>query len=206
MRDAVRRVDGYLGRLLRGLERRAIHDKVNIVIVSDHGMAETNDDRVVVLDDYITLDDIDIIDINPTLGLFPSPGREEAVYRALAGAHPRLRVYRRPRRRRHWHYRDHPRIPPIVGVVDEGWQVLRRATVRDRIGRGLIGPRGEHGYDPRDALSMRGIFVAGGPAFKVAYRYHRSRTSHLRRAGQALGVPPAKNDGDPSVVKSLLRD
>ncbi len=42
VRTAVRRADGYLGRLLRGLERRRLTDKVNIVVVSDHGMAETS--------------------------------------------------------------------------------------------------------------------------------------------------------------------
>src|SRR5262245_52515997 len=71
VRSAVRRADGYLGRLLRGLERRRLADTVNIVIVSDHGMAETSTDRVVVLDDYVSPDDVEIIDINPTLGLFP---------------------------------------------------------------------------------------------------------------------------------------
>ena len=74
VRDAVRRADGHLGRLLRGLERRHLPDDVNIVVVSDHGMAETSTDRVVVLDDYISLDDVEIIDINPTLGLFPKAG------------------------------------------------------------------------------------------------------------------------------------
>ena len=79
MRDAVSRVDGYLGRLLQGLERRGIHDHINIVITSDDGLSETNVDRVVVLDDYINLDDVEVIDINPTLGLLPKPGREDTV-------------------------------------------------------------------------------------------------------------------------------
>ena len=37
-------------------------------------MAETSTNRVVVLDDYISPDDVEIIDINPTLGdCFPRP-------------------------------------------------------------------------------------------------------------------------------------
>ena len=47
------------------------------MITSDHGLSETNVDRVVVLDDYINLDDVEVIDINPTLGLLPKPGRAE---------------------------------------------------------------------------------------------------------------------------------
>jgi predicted AlkP superfamily pyrophosphatase or phosphodiesterase len=206
VRTAVRRADGHLGRLLRGLERRRLTDKVNIVIVADHGMAETSTNRVVVLDDYISSDDVEIIDINPTLGLFPKAGREDAVYKALVGAHPRLKIYRKSETPEHWHYRDHPRIPPIVGVVDEGWQVLPRATLAQRIRRGQTGPRGEHGYDPRDAVSMRGLFVASGPSFKSGVALPAFENVHVYDAlAQVLGVRPARNDGDPAVARSMLK-
>ena len=206
VRTAVRRADGYVGRLLRGLERRHLTDKVNLVLVSDHGMAETTTNRVVVLDDYISPDDVEVIDINPTLGLFPRAGREEAVYKALAGAHPRLKIYRKSETPEHWHYRDHPRIPPIVGVVDEGWQVLPRATLNQRLTRGQTGPRGEHGYDPREAISMRGIFVASGPAFKNGVVLPPFENIHIYDAlARVLGVTPASNDGDPAVARSMLK-
>jgi len=206
VRRAVRRADADLGRLLRGLERRHLADTVNIVIVSDHGMAETSIDRVVVLDDYISLDDVEIIDVNPTLGLFPKPGRDEAVYQALVNAHPRLKVYRRSESPAHWHYRDHPRIPPIVGVVDEGWQVLPRTTLTQRIARGLVGARGEHGYDPVAAPSMLGIFVAAGPAFKSGVVLPALENIHIYDAlAQVLGVTPAMNDGDPAVARTMLK-
>jgi predicted AlkP superfamily pyrophosphatase or phosphodiesterase len=206
VRTAVRRADGYLGRLLRGLERRHLIDTVNIVVVSDHGMAETSTNRVVVLDDYISPDDVEVIDINPTLGLFPKPGREEAVYKALVSAHPRLKVYKRAETPEHWHYRDHPRIPPIVGVVDEGWQVLPRATLTQRVERGQTGPRGEHGYDPRDAKSMWGIFVAAGPAFKSGVVLPPFQNIHIYDAlAKVLGVSAAQNDGDPEVARTMLK-
>jgi len=205
VRNAVRRVDGYLGRLIRGLAQRRIVDHVNIVLVSDHGMAEANADRVVVLDDYLAPGDIDVIDLNPTLGLFPGPGREEAVYAALKGAHPRLRVYRRAETPEHWHYRDHPRIPPIVGVVDEGWQILRRSTLAIQR-RGKRGPIGVHGYDPREARTMHGIFVAAGPAFKAGVSLPAFENVHVYdMLSTVLGVTPAPNDGNPDVARSFLR-
>ena len=206
-RDAVARVDGYLGRLLQGLERRGIDDAVNIVLTSDHGLSETSLSRVVVLDDYISLDDVEILDINPTLSLRPKAGREDAVYIALAKAHPRLKVYRKNETPLHWHYADHPRIPPIVGVVDEGWQVVQRATVVHRIARRLFGPDGAHGYDPQVAMSMRGLFVAAGPAFRRGALVPAFENVSVYNALTAiLGIDPAPNDGDPDVVRSLLRD
>ena len=206
VRTAVRRADGYLGRLLNGLERRHLTDKVNVVVVSDHGMAETSTNRVVVLDDYISPDDVEIIDINPTLGLFPKAGKEEAVYKALLNANPRLKIYRKGETPEYWHYRDHPRIPPIVGVVDEGWQILPRVTLTQRVSRGQTGPRGEHGYDPKDAISMRGIFVAAGPAFKSGVVLPAFENIHVYDAlAEALRVTPAQNDGDPAIAHSMLK-
>jgi len=204
--DAARRLERYLSRLMRGLERRRLQDRLNLVIVSDHGMSESTTSRIVILDDYLSLDGVEIIDLNPTLALFPPAGREDDVYRALAGAHPRLKVFRKADTPPHWHYRDHPRIPPIVGVVDEGWQILRRSTFNNLIAKGEHGPFGVHGYDPLEAPSMHGIFVASGPAFKVGATVPAFENVHIYNAlAEVLGVAPAANDGDPQVARSLLR-
>jgi predicted AlkP superfamily pyrophosphatase or phosphodiesterase len=203
-RRAIQRADGYIGRLVAGLTQRHLLDRVNIVVVSDHGMSSTNTERVIALDDYIRLSDVDIVDINPTLALAPKPGKDEAVYRALAKAHPRLKVYRRRDTPAHWHYRDHPRIPPIVGVADEGWQVLRRQTLLEMI-KTLVGGRGTHGYDPQ-AMSMRAIFVAAGPAFKQGLRVPAFENVHVYHVlARVLGVPAAKNDGRADVARRILR-
>jgi predicted AlkP superfamily pyrophosphatase or phosphodiesterase len=205
VRDAIRRADGYLGRLLRGLERRRLSDAVNIVVVSDHGMAAVDASRVVVLDDYVSLDDVEVVDINPTLGLFPRAGREDAVLRALVQAHPRLSVYRKSETPVRWHYRDHPRIPPIVGVADEGWQIALRSTVRDVIAGRIRALGGQHGYDPM-LMSMRGIFVAAGPAFRSGATVPPLENVHVYNAlAQVLRLMPVPNDGDPAVARTLLR-
>jgi predicted AlkP superfamily pyrophosphatase or phosphodiesterase len=206
VRDAVIRADSYLGQLERGLETRRLADAVNIVVVSDHGMAQTDARRVIVLDDYVSFDDIFIADINPGIGLFPKEGREDAVYRSLRRAHPRLNVYRRAATPEHWHYRDHPRIPPIVGVADEGWQVLRRRTMDDILAGRAIPERGQHGYDPRASRAMRGIFVAAGPAFKAGAEVPAFENVHIYDLlARVLGVTPAPNDGRASVGEAMLR-
>jgi predicted AlkP superfamily pyrophosphatase or phosphodiesterase len=206
VRDAIGRLDSYIAHLVRGLERRALLNDANIVVVSDHGMAATTDERAVVLEDYISLEDVEVVDINPTLGLFPREGKTESVYRALANAHPRLKVYRRSETPERWHYRDHPRIPPVVGVVDEGWELLRR-RIYEAVPAGEEPPGGgSHGYDPDTAPSMRAIFVAAGPAFRQGVRVPAFRNIHLYNAlARILGVQPAANDGDPAIARSLLR-
>ncbi len=205
VRDAVGRADGYLGLLLSGLDRRGLTNRVNVVVVSDHGMAAVSSDRVVVLDDYISLDDVVVSEINPTVGLFPKPGKEDAVYEALVNAHPRLRVFRRSQTPEAWHYRDHQRIPPIVGMVDEGWQIIRRTT-RDAIREGRVTPAGgQHGYDPT-LMSMRGVFVAAGPAFRQGATVPAFENIHIYNTlARVLRVTPAPNDGGSEVAESLLR-
>ena len=205
VRDAVTRVDGYLGRLVSGLEQRGLAGRVNIVVVSDHGMASVSLDRVVILEDYISPEDVVVSDINPTVGLFPKPGKEQAVYAALVKAHPNLRVFRRSGTPEAWHYRDHPRIPPIIGVVDEGWQIMRRATFEAIRAGQAAAPGGQHGYDPA-AMSMRGIFVAAGPAFRQGVTVPPFENVNIYDVlARVIGVTPAPNDGTQTVGASLLR-
>ena len=62
VREAIMRADSYLGRLQRGLERRGLADRVNVVVVSDHGMASVSTDRIIVIDDYLSPEDGEIVD------------------------------------------------------------------------------------------------------------------------------------------------
>jgi hypothetical protein len=116
-----------------------------------------------------------------------------------------LRIYRRAETPPEWHYRDHQRIPPLVGVVDEGWQVLTRALMADiRAGR-RTGRGGQHGYDVSVA-SMRGMFVAAGPSFRQGVAIPAFANIHVYHVlAGAVGVIPVPNDGDPAIARSLLR-
>jgi predicted AlkP superfamily pyrophosphatase or phosphodiesterase len=202
-RDAIEKTDQQFGRLLDGLESRGLTGRANIVVVSDHGMAATNIRRTIFVDDYVSLSDIEVVDINPTLGVIPVQGKREAAYQALTHAHPRLSMYWRQETPERWRIRDQPRVPPITGVADEGWVVLRRAEYAEYWKRSPDG--GEHGYDP-EVESMRGVFVAAGPAFKVGVTVPAFENVHVYNAlAMALGITPAKNDGDPAVAVLLLR-
>jgi predicted AlkP superfamily pyrophosphatase or phosphodiesterase len=202
--EALLKADAWIGELVTGLERRNLTGVVNLVLVSDHGMASTSLERVVVLDDYISLDDVRVVDLNPTLGLIPKAGKEEAVYRALRKAHPRLKVYRRGDTPKHWHYRTHPRIPPIVGVADDGWQIMTRQTLQTMRASGQGQVSGQHGHDPR-VTSMRALFVAAGPAFREGVVVKPfENVSIYNVLARILGVTPAPNDGDPRVVSRVL--
>ena len=209
VRDAITRDDGYVGRLIDGLTQRGILERVNILVVSDHGMAPVDDDRVIVADDYVGPDEALISNINPDLSLFPKAGHEEAVYEKLRHANPHLKVYRRAESPARWHFRDanaSPRTPPLIGITDPGWQIIRREAF-DNIKAGrTAGGRGQHGWDPQ-LMSMRGIFIAAGPAFtRDATVKPFENVSIYNVLARVLGVTPPPNDGDRSVIASVLRN
>jgi predicted AlkP superfamily pyrophosphatase or phosphodiesterase len=200
-RAAIITLDRVLGRLLDGLEARRLLDIVNVAVVSDHGMAEVRSDRLIALDAYLDLKTVDIVDVGPNLALAPLTVSVDDVYRRLANAHPHLRVFRREATPAHWRYRDNPRIPPIVGVVDEGWELLPTLP-RPRPAQPVT--FGSHGYDPA-VVSMHGIVVAAGPSFRRGVRIASLKSVHLYNVfTAAIGLTPAFNDGDPRVARGLL--
>ena len=204
VRDAIERTDRQLGVLVDGLRARGQLDDTNIVVVSDHGMTATTRSRTIVVDDYISLDDVEIADINPTLGVAPRAGNDTAVFHALTTAHPHFTMYRREQTPEHWHFRDQPRVPPLTGVADEGWVVLLRRNVDEYWKRSPDG--GQHGYDPR-LMSMRGILVAAGPAFRDggAIVPAIENVQVYNMLAMVLGVTPSDNDGDPAMARVMLR-
>lgn len=199
---AVREVDSDIGYLVRELERRDRLTETNLILVSDHGMAPTSPERAICLDDYIDLEEANVIDWDPVLALWPQPENRERIYAALTGAHPRLSVYRKREIPERFHYREHRRIPPILGVADEGWTITTRtrleASPEDYHG-------GSHGYD-NELVSMGALFLAAGPAFRQGVVVPPFANIHLYELMcHILGIEPAPNDGNLDAVRELLR-
>lgn len=198
---AVRSIDRTLGALIQGLEQRQILDDINILITSDHGMAATSRDRIIFLDDYIDLDRVRVVDWGALASIRPHSGEEKIIYRALVNAHPHMRVYRKAETPQHWHYRKHRRIQPIIAVADEGWSITSRGYFQSHPDR-YTG--GAHGYD-NALISMRGIFIAHGPAFKQGLRMGPLKNIHLYALmTEILDLTPAPNAGSVDSVRVML--
>lgn len=201
--DAVVTVDGYIGRLINGLEQRGLYNSVNIILVADHGMAQLSRDRVIALDDHINLDDVYINDAYSVLGLNPKEGKLDEVYSALVGI-PHLSVYKKGEGPDRLKYDGHIRIPQIYGHVDDGWMIVRERSVFEQNEQSVTG--GAHGYDNAE-LSMRATFVAHGPAFKKGITVAPFENIELYNVmADILGVTPAPNDGTPGSLSSILNN
>jgi predicted AlkP superfamily pyrophosphatase or phosphodiesterase len=198
---AIARVDSAVGALVDGLAERGMSDRVNLVVVSDHGMTPLAPDRVIYLDDYLDLTRVKVIDINPVGALVPAADYEDDAYHRLRQAHPHLQVYRKTEVPARLHFRAHPRIAPLIAIADEGWTITTHAAVaRSGLPRG-----GNHGFD--NALpSMGALFVASGPAFRKGVVVPPFQNIHVYALlSGLLGVAPAPNDGSVDSTRALLR-
>lgn len=203
MRTSISNVDKMLDQLFVGLEERGIDQYVNVVIVSDHGMATTSTDRLIQLDDLIDLSLIEHIDGWPLYGLRPkSPDDLQPLYETLsaaAAANGNFEVYLRdtnmPER---YHFSKNERIAPLWVIPNTGWAIVSKAdfNVAEAKAQGKeYHPKGLHGYDHENPL-MRAIFIARG----IAFPYSRnSRVDIFRESSSScssclfcLLTPPQK--------------
>jgi predicted AlkP superfamily pyrophosphatase or phosphodiesterase len=195
---AIARVDSAVGAIMNGVKQRELEERVNLVVVSDHGMARVEPGHLIYLDDFVDPATVDIVDLGAVLSLSLKSGASDSVYPALARM-PHLRAYRKQDMAR-YHYGKHPRIPEIVAVADEGWLVTTRGlgAIRSRL------TRGAHGYPP-ETPSMQAIFLARGPAFKKGVTVPPFQNIHLYALlAHLLGVTPVPNDGSVDSVKAVL--
>lgn len=205
VRSAVAAVDRSIGNLVRGVADAALADRVNYVIVSDHGMAQLSPDRMIVLDQFIDVAQADVVDWSPVLGLSPKDGNVDKLYAALKDKHPNLAVYRRDELPAEYGLAGHPRLPAVIGIADEGWYITSKGEVAGWGRPDRDAPGGTHGYDPR-LKSMHGLFIASGPRFRSGVVVEPFENIHVYELICAvLGVTPAKNDGDPAVTRDMLR-
>jgi len=199
---AVERIDRALTDLITGLRRGGGLENLNVILVSDHGMAEVSRDRVIYLDDYLDRDVADVIERSPVLGLRPKAGRGQEVYEALIGAHEHLSVYRKHEIPERLRYRDHRRIPPIIGIADEGWTIGWRGCCDDPSRPFSMGM---HGFDPIHR-SMHGMFVASGPAFGNGLVIDSVLAVDVYGlVANVLGLPAAPNDGNFNRIRIMLQ-
>ncbi len=203
MLEAAHHLDEALGQLIAGIRTLGLLDQVTLVVVSDHGMSQLSDRRVIFLDDYVDLAKLDVVDWTPVLELTPRTGSVEDVYRALKGRHPSLAIYKRDQVPRHLHYRDNPRIPPIIGIAADGWTITSHARLADDVAKERK-RGGDHGYDP-ELKSMHGLFVAAGPRIRHDAVVPEFQNIHIYDfLCGILGLTPAKNDGNASVTRTFF--
>ncbi len=193
--EAIMAVDAQLGRLLAGLDARGLAATTDLVVVSDHGMAPRDHDKIVHLSEAgVDLGALRVADWSPVLQIHEvgdEPAR--AALAATLGALPHLSCHTKATTPADWHYRSHRAIGEVVCLADRGWSIARPGrveSVADTVTEAVLG--GSHGWDP-SWPAMHGVFLATGP------RVAQGRTLPVLRGPEVhaavcalLGIPPAE--------------
>ncbi len=206
LKAAVARVDSGIARLVAGLKARRIDNKVNIIIVSDHGMAAVDQRNAVLMDDYFhfTLTDR-ILWTGEIVQIFPKYGKQADVLAGLknithATCWPKADIPER------LHYNEGKRVAPVVCSAEEGWFMTSRDRYESQKKRdNFTKPLGAHGYDNK-YQSMMATFIARGPKFKKGKVLEPFANIEVYNVMcKILGLTPAKNDGVLAHVRGMLR-
>jgi predicted AlkP superfamily pyrophosphatase or phosphodiesterase len=171
IRKTIKSADTMLGSLFAGLEARNLTEIINVVVVSDHGMATTDTSRTIQLEDLIDPNELEHIDGWPLYGLRPKNINDlDRLYRQVLDKtknNPNVEVYLKSNMPERYHFANNDRIAPLWIIPKTGWAIVTKAEFnveQAKANNEVYHPRGIHGYDHEHPL-MRAIFVARGPAF-----------------------------------------
>ncbi len=201
-RAAIRAVDAAIGQLLARLQAAGV--EADVVVVSDHGMADTPADQFIAVEDIASREEAEVVSVGQVIGLVPHPAHARALHARLPGRHAHYQCWEKGAIPARLHYGRHPRVPPIVCQMDEGWNALGRDTLARRIADGAL-DRGAHGYDP-ELPSMRAVFLAHGPSFREGVKLPPFDNVELHPLlARLLGLDLPRGDGDPRALAPALR-
>jgi predicted AlkP superfamily pyrophosphatase or phosphodiesterase len=202
MDAALREVDGAIGRLVEGLRSDGQYADTDLVVVSDHGMAQLAPGHEIYLDDIINRRAVSLVTLGAMAGVDPHrgfAGNEAAT--DLLGPHSHMHCWRKQDLPSHLHYGHNPRVPQIVCLAPPGWVITTHWAVKHR---GYV-LRGVHGYD-NTAPSMRALFIAEGPSFREGIEVPPfPNVDVYSLLAHILGVKPERNAASFSRMASLLK-
>ncbi|XP_015110707.1 bis(5'-adenosyl)-triphosphatase enpp4 isoform X1 [Diachasma alloeum] len=169
--------------LLRKLDEltKYIHDKleehnlqdVNVIHLSDHGMADVSISRIINITELVGKDDYETVASTSTMFIMPHEGKEHNVYNKLKAAANKtgaFEVWWKHEIPERYHYGSNSRMSSIfvVGKVGYAFEGLYnsfpyyQSTFNVTITNDSL--FGVHGYDNEDRR-MHPMFFARGPAF-----------------------------------------
>ncbi|XP_075411121.1 bis(5'-adenosyl)-triphosphatase ENPP4 [Tenrec ecaudatus] len=196
MSSVLKKVDNHIGDLVHKLKMLGLWDSLNVIITSDHGMAQCSKKRLIHLDSCINQTQYTLIDVTPVAAILPKINVTQ-LYNKLKVCNHHLSVYLKEDIPARFHYQHNDRIQPIILVADEGWTIVINKTLMKL---------GDHGYD--NALpSMHPFLAAHGPAFHKGYKQRTIDSVDIYpMMCHILGLEPQPNNGTFGNTKCLLVD
>jgi alkaline phosphatase D len=191
---AVTHVDGLMGELSDKLKASGL--PVDLIIVSDHGMAAKSGDWIT-LDQFADLSHFETTESQ----MYPKTGRDaQKAYQAFRRKKDkRFTVYRVKDMPAELHYNKNARIGDPV-IILNGPYVIRFHDEKN----GRAPNAGNHGYSPYLVPDMKASFFAQGPDIKAGVQVKPFDNVNIYPfIADLLGLTPPKTDGNLSVLEPI---
>ncbi|KAK6455066.1 putative nucleotide pyrophosphatase precursor [Scheffersomyces xylosifermentans] len=220
--DALNYVDNFIDLMQKELEKRNLQKIVNLIVVSDHGMAPTSNDRLIYLDDLVDLNKLEHIDGWPLFGLRPFEQYPvDEIYQEVLTNMAKLGeketqhydIFKVEDLPKEWEFGgkidDHKfnyRLAPLWIIPKVGYSVTTHKQMKEN---GFdYKPKGVHGYNNTEVL-MRAIFLGTGPYFDQRLSPSKKvkpfkNTEVYNIICDTLNLNPSPNNGSDFTVKSII--
>jgi alkaline phosphatase D len=191
------KMDSVIGVLTHKLDALPIGNKINLIVVSDHGMAEISDTKKVAILDYLKPSWLGYHQvINPIMSIEAKEGCKDSIAQALLKV-PHIKFWAAKDLPKRLHYGSNPRVLDFVVEAKKEYSLV---TNRSQIVKG-----GTHGYDNNNK-EMHAIFFAKGPNFRKNKKVKTfENVSVYNLIAHILGLKIGTDDGDFDEIKDMLK-
>ena len=200
-KEMVEYMDSLMNSLYRRLMALPYSDKINFIILSDHGMEEISPERFIGWWDVIPQEWVERVLANTPTSIFVKEGYVDSLYNKLSQVE-HLSVWKHGEVPEELNYGTSERLGDLIVAPDLGWQFGEFPSTK----------KGAHGYSPKEP-DMMVTFRAIGPDFKTGYEapFTEGEQSAFHNVDiypllcELLGIKPAQTDGKLERIHKILK-
>lgn len=192
-RKMVETLDSLVASFYNKMSKLPIADDINLIVLSDHGMAWVPEGNNIVIGNRLKDNWIIKVDGSIPANIYVEPGCVDSVYNALKDI-DHAKVWKRNDIPKRHHYGTNSRIGDIVVDPEIGYIIYDEH----------VNAGGAHGFDP-SMNDLHALFRAIGPDFKNIEIPHFANVDVYPLICRLLGIKPAPNDGDIEEINMILQ-
>jgi len=197
----VEQMDSLMNVLYLRLKALPYGDKINFIVLSDHGMEDVSPERFIGWWDVIPREWVERVLANTPTSIFVKEGYVDSLYNKLSQVE-HLSVWKHGEVPEELNYGTSERLGDLIIAPDLGWQFAESVPSK----------KGAHGYSPKEP-DMMVTFRAIGPDFKVGYEapFTEGEQSAFHNVDiypllcELLGIKPAQTDGKLERIHKILK-
>jgi predicted AlkP superfamily pyrophosphatase or phosphodiesterase len=200
-KEMVEHMDSLMHGLYLRLKALPHGDRINFIVLSDHGMEDISPERFISWHHEIPEGWAENVKGTSPTSIFVKEGYVDSLYNRLSRVE-HLSVWKHGEVPASLNYGTSDRLGDLIAAPDLGWQFASSPSKNN----------GAHGYSPKEP-DMMVMFRAVGPDFKEGYEapFTEGEQSAFRNVDiypllcKLLGIKPAATDGNLERIVNILK-